>query len=77
MNEQEKTKATERATAYRDMMNSWAWKDFSRVMGEKRQDALEQAIMAPDMEEVQIARGIVKCIDSLNSEVSYILDGPK
>lgn len=66
-------KAIERANSYRDMMNSWAWKDFEEIMKSERQAALERGISASDLKDVQINRGFVQCVDSLQSEIESIL----
>lgn len=66
-------KAIERANSYRDMMRSWAWKDFEEILKNERQTALEQAVVCSDIKDVQMYRGIVKCIDSINSELESIL----
>lgn len=68
-------KAIERANSYRMMMDQWAWKDFDLIMDDTRKNALEKAVFASSMEEVQIQRGIVKCIDSLKNDVGFILNG--
>ena len=77
MNDQEKAKAQERAAAYREMMASWAWKDYSALKADMRQSALERAIIAGKLEDVQVARGAVQALDGLDSEVNFILEGPK
>ena len=67
-------RAIERASSYRNMMDSWAWKDFhGSVLKEIRQEALEKAIVAETMDQVQMARGYVKCLDSIESQLGYIL----
>jgi len=71
--ETEDKKTIEKANSYRQMMDQWAWKDFKGIMDQRRNDALEKTIWASTMEEVQVQRGYVKCIDSLNSEIDYIL----
>lgn len=65
-------KAIERANSYRTMMGSWAWKDFEEILKTERQTALEQAVVASRIEDVNIYRGVVKCIDSINSEIDSI-----
>jgi hypothetical protein len=66
-------KAIERANSYRDMMRSWAWKDFEEIMKSERQSALEAAIVSSDIKDVQEKRGFVRCIDSLFSELETVL----
>lgn len=66
-------KAIERANSYRDMMRSWAWKDFEELMKGERQSALERGISASDLKDVQLNRGFVQCIDSLQAELESIL----
>lgn len=67
-------KAKEKAQAYKEMMNSWAWKDHMNFMDEMRREALEKAIATSSMEEVQVQRGIVKAIDRLKGEADYVLE---
>lgn len=74
MTDQDKAKAIERANSYRQMMESWAWKDFSEVARERRSAALEKALNAVSMDEVQQARGAVRFHDSLMSELDFILE---
>ena len=71
------TKAIERANAYRQMMDLWAWKDFLNFIREVRQSSLESAIEMKDISEIQIARGKVKCIDEIFGELDYILNGTR
>lgn len=66
-------KAIERSESYKAMMNTWAFKDFVEIMGHERQTALEQAVVASKIEDVNVYRGIVKCIDSLLSELDSIV----
>lgn len=65
----------ERANLYRTMMESWAWKDFMEIVNHERQNALEQAIIAPKTEDVLMFRGFVKCIDSILSEIDSAVNG--
>lgn len=74
MSDQDKAKEIERANSYRQMMTNWAWKDFEKELETIRQDALEMAIVSTNLENVYIQRGIVKCIDSIKSNVGSILD---
>lgn len=67
-------KAKEKAQAYKEMMNSWAYKDFENTMNDIRSEALEKAIASSSMEEVQVQRGIVKAIDRLKAEAAYVLE---
>lgn len=66
------TKSIERADSYRAMMGSWAWKDFEDILRNERQVALEQAVVSSKIEDVNIYRGVVKCIDSITSELDSI-----
>ncbi len=68
------TKAIERAESYRSMFNMWAWKDFTEILRNERQTALEQAVVASKIEDVNVYRGIVRCIDSLMSELDSIVN---
>jgi len=56
------------------MMNTWAWKDFEEILKNERQTALEQAVVASKIEDVNTYRGVVKCIDSIMSEVDSIVN---
>lgn len=66
--------AIERANAYREMMQSWAWKDYCKILNTTRMDALEKAVVSKTMEEVQVQRGIVKAIDLITGEISFIME---
>ena len=67
-------KSIERANSYRQMMDSWAWKDFeANILNAKRIDALEKAIFSTTMEDVQLERGKVKCVDAIKADIGYIL----
>lgn len=66
-------KAIERANGYRQMMSSWAWKDFQNILNAKRTEALEKGIDCNDIKDVQLQRGIVKCIDSIATDIGYIV----
>ena len=65
--------AVERANSYRIMMESWSWKDFQKFMEEERRTALEMAIHADDIRDIQVQRGIVKAFDSIQAHLGYIL----
>lgn len=75
MDAQDTAKAIERANSYRQMMDLWAWKDFEKYLDETRQNALETGIRTKDNDERNNLRGIVLCVDSIKSELGYILDG--
>lgn len=75
IDETDRLKAIERANSYRQMMDLWAWKDFERFLDETRQSALEKGIKTKDSDERNDLRGIVLCIDSIKSELGYILGG--
>lgn len=74
MTEQEKAQSIEKANAYRQMMESWAWKDFEKnILDAKRLDALEAGISSSTMDAVQMERGKVKCVDAIKADLHFIL----
>ncbi len=73
--EEDRVKAVERANSYRQMMEQWAWKDFKSILDQTRQSALERGINASMIEETQVQKGFVKCIDSIYGELNFILEG--
>lgn len=64
----------EKAVAYKQMMDTWAWKDLQLFLDSERQSALELAIVSEEMKDVQINRGKVKAFDSIQSHVGYSLN---
>lgn len=77
MTEQEQKEAIERSNSYRQMMEMSAWKEFSEFLDHVRNSALEIAIEGSKMEDVQVQRGVVKCVDTIRGELNYILNGDK
>ena len=67
-------KKIERANSYREMMGTWAWKDFVQVLKELRQSNLEAVIFVDSVEAIQLARGQVKSVDTILANVGYILE---
>lgn len=67
------TKSIERAESYKSMMNMWAWKDFMESLKFDRQTALEQAVVASKIEDVNVFRGKVMQLDSIFSELDSIV----
>ena len=66
---------TQKAVSYQQMMDMWAWKDFSVFLEEERKSALELAVDSDDIKNVQLNRGKVKQLDAISSHVSSILEG--
>jgi len=62
-----------KSNAYRDMMNSWAWKDFEKFLEETRISSLESAVVCDEVKDIQLWRGYVKCLDSIKSHLGYVL----
>ena len=67
----------ERANAYRQMMEMWAWKDFQAFLDEERNSALESAIVLNDISQIQVQRGKVQSLDAIKGQLSYILEGTR
>ena len=74
--EEDKAKAIERANSYRQMMDLWAWKDLQSFLESTRTAALESAVISDEIKDIQMWRGYVKCLDSINSHIGYILGAP-
>jgi hypothetical protein len=70
----EKKAKQERGSAYRDMVGTWAWRDFMNILNDIRASSLENAIISSNMENIQVERGKVQCIDTIKNEVDYILN---
>jgi len=70
MDDKELEKRKERGASYRNMMQSWAWKDFEQnILNVERQDALEKLVLKNDDQ----LRGTVKCVDRIKSEIGLIV----
>lgn len=70
-------KAIERANAYRDMMNMWAWKDLMVIFEGIKNQAFN-VVDNTSIEELTVskiaeAKGIRKGLDALISEINMIL----
>lgn len=70
---QNEAASIEKANAYRQMMELWAWKDYQRFLDEMRKSALEMAINSEDLKDIQVQRGIVRACDSITAELGYVL----
>lgn len=75
IDEDQNKKEIERANAYRDMMNMWAWKDFMRVLENQREAIINDFVSSLDSEVlyVGILKGKMQQIDSIKLEVGYIV----
>ena len=69
----DQAKAIEKANSYRSMMDTWAFKDFKSFLDEERKTALQLAIHSDDIKDIQLQRGIVKCLDAIESHLGYVL----
>lgn len=73
MSTEDKSKAIEKANSYRQMMEFWAWKDFELFLQEQRRTALEMAVNSDELKDIQVQRGIVKCLNAIENHLGYIL----
>lgn len=73
VDEDQNKAAIERANAYRQMFEMWAWKDFKGILDELRKDALNSAIYASNMDEIHGQRGAVKILDRIESELGFMM----
>lgn len=75
--ETQKRKAVERANAYRDMMNTWAWKDLEKIIEEIRTNAFRTIDNAPvnDVLNLQVvySKGVRAGLTQMLSEINFLL----
>ncbi len=79
MTDQDKAQSIERANSYRQMMESWAWKDFQTVMTALKTEA-RTGMDALDVDNITVARtaeylGYIKAFNKIENELGYILAG--
>lgn len=70
---EDKARAIERANSYRQMFETFAWKDFELFLKEQRRTALEMAVNSDELKDIQVQRGIVRCLNEIESHIGYIL----
>ena len=74
----EDAKAIERANAYRQMCQMWAWKDLMKIVEDVKEETVsrEDSYATKDLSLVLIAedRGIRRGLNRLLSEVDSILE---
>lgn len=68
------SEAQELASGYRSMMEGYAWKHFKAFLDNERMTALEMAINSDELKDIQLQRGIVKGLNSIESHIGYILE---
>lgn len=74
--QRENAKRIERANSYRDMINSWAWKDLMVIAEEKKSEILEKMFMSDDIDvkKVNFAKGYKAALDDIfKNEIGFIL----
>lgn len=75
--ETERKKKVERANAYREMMNLWAWKDLMNELKEIREDAALVIDAVPLDQNAQLviaeSRGERRGLQKLQNRIDYIL----
>ena len=64
----------ERANSYRDMMNSWAWKDLMIVMAQEKKQQIENILSLGSKGDLDFARGFVKGLDWVENEANFVLE---
>jgi len=76
----DKKKAIERSNSYREMMNSWAWKDFVSLLESIQKEGIDEIDRAfnltGELRELGINNGIAKraVISRIFSEINFIID---
>ena len=76
MNEKEIKQSEDRANAYRNMMELWAWKDFMKnIVGKEKADAFEafKSMSEPSLFQAGQLQGVAVAMDRIESAVSYIV----
>lgn len=64
-------KPSDKALAYRQMLEMTAWKEFQAFMNEIKQTAINKIIASDDLKEIHLNRGIIQCINSIESNLDY------
>lgn len=64
----------ELASAYRAMMDSYAWKHLKAFIDAEKTAAYEMAINSDELKDIQLQRGIVKSLNMIESHIGYILE---
>ena len=76
----DKKKAIERANSYREMMNSWAWKDFVSLLESIQKEGIDEIDRAfnstGELRELAINNALAKrvVISRILSEINSILE---
>ena len=76
----DKKKAIERANSYREMMNSWAWKDFVSLLESIQKEGIDEIDRAfnstGELRELAINNALAKrvVISRILSEINFILE---
>lgn len=77
--DQARKKAIERANAYREMMNLWAWKDLMNELEGIRQDALMVIDAVPFEQNAALviaeSRGERRGLQKLLNRIDFVLSG--
>lgn len=80
MNEEEKAKAIEKANSYRQMMESWAWKDLIATAEENKTSILNNILNGDQTTERQIGylKGYRDAVDQIfKDHIGYVLENIK
>ena len=70
-------KAIERANAYREMTNSWAFKDLMSRFVEEKNSRLEKLMAQKGSEDLERTKGFVEAVHWLDTEVGFVIGEAK
>lgn len=77
LTEQDRQKAIERANAYRQMTEMWAWKDFMEAVNDRKRIEVDKVFSGSfDAEpgKLSFSRGIVSAINELFTDhIGYVI----
>lgn len=62
----------EKAVAYRQMFELFAWKDFQANLVDEKQAAINSMVASDDMKDIHVSRGIIKCLNSIESFLEHV-----
>lgn len=67
----------ERANLYREMMNTWAFKDFMSRVRQEKDDNVAKVMSQKGAENLEWTKGFVACQNFMENELSFVTEFKK